>query len=436
MSSDQPAKKARMAAKSWVSYDKECEFPIQNLPYGIFSTSNSSPRAGVAIGDQIVDLAALASAGHFKGLKDDGAFLAEPTLNTFMGEGKAAWDTVRSTVAALLAEDNATLRDDAALRAQVMIPMADATMHLAARIGDYTDFYSSREHATNVGTMFRGKDNALQPNWLHLPVGYHGRSSSVVISGTDVRRPRGQLQKNKDDPKDGSQFGACRLCDFELEMAFFVGPGNDMGESIDIKKADDNIFGVVVMNDWSARDIQKWEYVPLGPFTAKNWATTVSPWVVPLAALDPFKCETSAVKQDNPTPLDYLVDPDYSSYNVNLTVAIKGEDTTKEHVVSKSNFKNLYWNMRQQLVHHSVSGCNMQPGDLLGSGTISGQTEDSFGSMLELCWKGTKTVKLGDEAERKFLKDGDTVVMRGICEGDGYRIGFGDCVGKVLPAHQ
>jgi len=425
-----------MAAKSWISYDAECDFPIQNLPYGIFSSaSNASPRTGIAIGDQILDLSALAVDGHFDGIQDNGGFFSEPTLNTFMGLGKATWDSVRATAASLLAEDNATLRDNAELRAKALVPMSEATMHMPARIGDYTDFYSSREHATNIGTMFRGVDNALQPNWLHLPVGYHGRSSSVVLTGTDVKRPRGQLQTDATDPKKGSGYGPCRLCDFELEMAFFVGPGNEMGEPIDMANADDHIFGVVVMNDWSARDIQKWEYVPLGPFTAKNWATTVGAWVVPLAALEPFRCATSAVKQDNPTPLPYLIDPEYGSYNVDLAVTINGEDCTQDHVVSKSNFKNLYWNMKQQLVHHSVSGCNMRPGDLLGSGTISGPTADSFGSMLELCWKGSKTVKLGEEAERKFLKDGDVVNMTGVCHGDGYKIGFGPCVGKVLAAN-
>jgi fumarylacetoacetase len=284
--------------------------------------------------------------------------------------------------------------------------------------------------------MFRGAENALQPNWLHLPVGYHGRSSSVVVSGTPVRRPRGQLQMDATDPKKGSTFGACKLMDFELEMAMFVGPGNALGEPLKIDEADDHIFGLVVMNDWSARDIQKWEYVPLGPFTAKNFATSISPWVVTLAALEPFRCETSAGKQDNPVPLPYLVDPNYGSYDISLDVSINGTDTTKDHVVSRSNFKNLYWNVKQQLVHHTVSGCDMHPGDLLGSGTISGATEANFGSMLELCWKGTREVDLGDEAKRKFLKDGDNVTMRGFCQGDGYRVGFGSVSGEVLPAHQ
>jgi fumarylacetoacetase len=423
---------------SFVAYDPTtCHFPIQNLPYGVFSTAaNPAPRAGVAIGDQILDLSVLAVEGHFSGIKDNGGFFSEPNLNTFMGLGKPAWDSVRATVASLLSAENATLRDNADLRAKALVPMAEATMHMPAKIGDYTDFYSSREHASNVGTMFRGPENALQPNWLHLPVGYHGRSSSVVLSGTDVRRPRGQLQKDATDAKQGSTFGPCKLCDFELEMAFFVGTGNEMGENIDIANADDHIFGVVLMNDWSARDIQKWEYVPLGPFTAKNWATSISPWVVPLAALEPFKCATSAVKQENPTPLPYLIDPNYGSYNIDLTVAIKGLDTKKPHVITKSNFSCLYWNMRQQLVHHSVTGCNMQPGDLLGSGTISGSEQGSFGSMLELCWKGTKTVALGDEATRKFLKDGDEVIMSGVCQGEGYCVGFGTCTGTVLPAKQ
>eukprot|EP00937_MAST-01D_sp_MAST-1D-sp2_P002775 g2775.t1 len=420
---------------SWIEYSAECDFPIQNLPYGVFSPPGGSPRAGVAIGDQVLDLSALAGAGMFAALPDNGACFSEPTLNAFMGAGKGAWDATRATVTRLLSADTADLRDNADLRASALFAQAEVTMHMPARIGDYTDFYSSREHATNVGTMFRGAANALQPNWLHLPVGYHGRSSSVVLSGTPVRRPRGQLQKDREDPKQGSTFGACKLMDFELEMAMFVGPGNKLGEPLSIDAADDHIFGLVLMNDWSARDIQKWEYVPLGPFTAKNFATSISPWVVPLAALEPFRCATSAGVQDAPEPLPYLKDPNYGSYDVKLEVLIDGEDTTKPHTVSKSNFANLYWNVRQQLVHHTVTGCDMHPGDLLGSGTISGQTPDAFGSMLELCWKGTKEVPLGDEATRKFLKNGDNVIMRGHCQGDGYRVGFGECTGQVLAPH-
>jgi fumarylacetoacetase len=282
--------------------------------------------------------------------------------------------------------------------------------------------------------MFRGPDNALQPNWLHLPVGYHGRSSTIVVDGTPVRRPKGQLQADATDPKKGSVFGACRLMDFELEMGAFVGIPNEMGESVDITKADEHIFGLVLLNDWSARDIQKWEYVPLGPFTAKNFATTISPWIVTLDALEPFKAPTSAVEQKDPEPLPYLRDPDYHSYDINLEVYIKGEGMEKDALVTRSNFKNLYWNVRQQLVHHTVTGCNMRPGDLLGSGTISGPTPESYGSMLELSWKGSKTIDIGGGNTRKFLQDNDEVLMTGFCQGDGYRVGFGDCNGKILPA--
>lgn len=434
--SAEPATKKRKVMSSWVEYAPDCDFPIQNLPWGIFSPAGGAPRVGVAIGDQVLDLSVLAEAGCFSGaVPGDGACFGEGSLNTFMGMGKAAWDATRATVTRLLSADEAELRDNADLRARALVPMAGVTMHMPAKIGDYTDFYSSREHATNVGTMFRGADNALQPNWLHLPVGYHGRSSSVKLSGTPVRRPRGQLQIDREDPKKGSQFGACKLMDFELEMAMFVGPGNEFGDSISIADADDHIFGLVLMNDWSARDIQKWEYVPLGPFTAKNFATTISPWVVPLAALEPFRCATSAGKQEDPVPLPYLQDPKYGSYDIKLEVLIDGDDTTKPQTVSRSNFANLYWNVRQQLVHHTVTGCDMQPGDLLGSGTISGQTQDAFGSMLELCWKGTREVPLGEEAKRKFLKDNDNVIMRGFCQGEGFRVGFGECSGKVLPAH-
>lgn len=285
--------------------------------------------------------------------------------------------------------------------------------------------------------MFRGKDNALQPNWLHLPVGYHGRASTVVVSGTPVRRPHGQLQKDKDDPKQGSIFGPCRLLDFELEMASIVGgPPNPMGQPLTLEQAKERIFGFLLMNDWSARDIQKWEYVPLGPFTAKNFGTTLSPWIVTAEALQGFTGTTSAGPQQvEPAPLEYLKDPKYSSYDVHLQVQIQGENMSEPHTVCKSNFLNLYWNAAQQLVHHSVTGCVMNPGDVLGSGTISGETDAAFGSMLELSWKGSKEVPVGSEV-RKFLKDGDTVIMQGWCTqaASTGRVGFGDCSGKVLPA--
>ncbi|PIK49163.1 hypothetical protein BSL78_13944 [Apostichopus japonicus] len=290
------------------------------------------------------------------------------------------------------------------------------------------DFYSSMFHATNVGIMFRGKDNALQPNWKHLPVAYHGRSSSVVISGTPIRRPCGQL-KPADDPPS---LGACKLFDFELEMGFFVGPGNNLGDPIKINKAQDHIFGMVLMNDWSARDIQKWEYVPLGPFLGKNFGTTISPWVVTMDALEQFAIPNC--KQDPPAQ-PYLHHDDPYTFDIKLLVAIKAEGMKEGAVVARSNHKNLYWTVKQQLVHHAISGCNMNPGDLLGSGTISGETDDSLGSLLELCWKGTREVDLGGGIKRKFLKDGDEVILKGYCQGDGYRVGFGECTGKILPAH-
>ena len=435
---------------SFVEYDAAtCDFPIQNLPYGIFKPSaDAAPRCGTAIGDQVVDLSVLHETGMFQQLGTWTSVFCEPTLNSFMGLGASKWSAVRAAIAQLLSAEEATLRDNSAVRSQALIPMSSVTMCLPCHIGDFTDFYASREHATNVGTMFRGADNALQPNWLNLPVGYHGRASSVVVSGTPIRRPRAQLQKDRADPKQGSVYGTCKLLDFELEMGMFVGPGNDLGTPIDINKADDHVFGFVLLNDWSCRDIQKWEYIPLGPFTAKNVMSTISPWIVTPAALAAFTCPTSAGQQTDPVPHPYLRDPKYGSYDVQLQVAIKpveqaNDATAQPSVITNSNFKYMYWNHRQQLAHHTVTGCNMRPGDLLGSGTISGPTAEppTYGSMLELAWAGpghgpgSKTIQLSDGVERKFLKDGDEVFMTGHCQGNGYRIGFGECRGAVLPAH-
>eukprot|EP01094_Clydonella_sp_ATCC50884_P026658 TRINITY_DN738_c0_g1_i1.p1 TRINITY_DN738_c0_g1~~TRINITY_DN738_c0_g1_i1.p1 ORF type:complete len:434 (-),score=160.41 TRINITY_DN738_c0_g1_i1:563-1810(-) len=411
---------------SFVEYSPECPFPIQNLPYGAFRhTSFDGVHLGVAIGDLVLDLHAVASASLFSNAAVTAAF-QQSTLNDFMSLGRPAWKEARATLTHLLSKDVDTLRDNAELRARALLPQADVQMVMPARVGDYTDFYSSREHATNVGTMFRGADNALQPNWLHLPVGYHGRASSVVVSGTPLHRPSGQLKPAEDPPV----WGTCKLLDFELEMAFFVGPANELGHRIKIENANDHIFGVVVMNDWSARDIQKWEYVPLGPFCGKNFGTTISPWVVTLDALEPFVRQGPA--QDDPKVLPYLEDKEPGAYDVNLEVKLQPEGA-EPTTICTSNLRNLYWSMKQQLVHHSSTGCNMQPGDLLGSGTISGPTPDTYGSMLELTWRGTKPLQLPNGEERKFLKDGDTVIMTGYCQGDGYRVGFGDCVGSVLP---
>ncbi|KAG9403017.1 hypothetical protein AC1031_006556 [Aphanomyces cochlioides] len=434
MSVSSPSKKAKTLA-TFVHVPANSDFPIQNLPYGIFSTRENPEhkRVGVAIGDSVLDLSVLAAEGHFT---FDATFFAEPTLNSFMAAGKATWDSARAAIQRLLSTDEPTLRDDPELQSRALFNQSDVIMHLPAQIGDYTDFYSSREHATNVGIMFRGKDNALQPNWLHLPVGYHGRASTVVVSGTDIRRPRGQLQADKADPSKGSIFSPCRLLDIELEIGIFVGPGTKLGDSISINDAENHIFGLVLMNDWSARDIQKWEYVPLGPFGAKNFGTTISPWVVTLAALEPFRTEPSFGPVQNPEPLPYLFDSNYAkgTYDIQLEVDLKPENGDYA-VISKSNYRYMYWNMKQQLVHHSITGCSMNPGDLLGSGTISGQAEDSYGSMLELSWQGSKDIPIANGETRKFLKDGDTINIRGFCQGNGVRIGFGDCVGKILPAH-
>ncbi|KNC85290.1 fumarylacetoacetase [Sphaeroforma arctica JP610] len=411
---------------SFITYSEDCQFPIQNLPYGVFK-HNGSTRIGVAIGDQVLDLSQVKHFFDGPAMAANQRVFDEGSLNKFMGLGRPAWKEVRSTLQRILSANEPVLRDDKTLRESAFVAISDVEMVLPAQIGDYTDFYSSRDHATNVGIMFRGKDNALMPNWLHLPVGYHGRASSVVVSGTPVRRPCGQTKADETKPP---VYGPCRLLDFELETAFFVGPGNKLGEPIPIAEAQDHIFGMVLMNDWSARDIQKWEYIPLGPFLAKNFASTISPWVVTMDALEDFKLANW--DQSEPKPLPYLQHDDPYTFDMKLFVDIKSETTEK--TVCESNFKYMYWTMKQQLAHHSVSGCNMRPGDLLGSGTISGPNPESFGSMLEQSWKGSKTVDIGNGETRKFIADGDEVTVRGYCQGEGYRIGFGEASGLVLPA--
>lgn len=410
---------------SFIEYGADCPFPIQNLPYGVVETAEGAHIA-TAIGDRVVDLHVLAAAGLFEDAAVTAALKA-PVLNDLMALGKKQWSATRARIGQLLSKDEATLRDNEELRKSAISAMADAKMLLPARIGDYTDFYSSKEHATNVGIMFRGPENALMPNWLHLPVGYHGRASSVVVSGTPIHRPMGQLKP----PEGPPVFGPCKLMDMELETAFLVGPGNKLGHRIPIEEADEHIFGMVLMNDWSARDIQKWEYVPLGPFTGKNVGTTISAWVVTMEALEPFRVQ--GPDQSETPVLPYLQPKTPGAYDIVLTAAIKPPNGEK-NVVTTTNFKYMYWSMQQQLVHHSVTGCNMQPGDLLGSGTISGPTPDSYGSMLELSWRGTKPLKLSNGEERKFLNDGDEVIIEGYCKGDGYIIGFGPAVGSILPA--
>ncbi|MFV2071452.1 MAG: fumarylacetoacetase, partial [Thermoanaerobaculales bacterium] len=412
--------------RSFVDIPAGSDFPIHNLPYGVFRPdAEAEPRIGVAIGEQVLDLAVLAENGILAGAKlGDGAVFREPTLNAFMAAGRPAWREAREVLTRLLRFDEPALRDDAGLRDTAFHAMARVEMLLPAAIGDYTDFYSSREHATNVGVMFRGPENALQPNWLHLPVGYHGRASSVVVSGTDIRRPMGQ---SKAEDAATPSFGPSRLMDFELEMGFFVGPGNALGEPIPIANAADHIFGMVLVNDWSARDIQKWEYVPLGPFLGKSFGTSISPWVVTLDALEPFRCAGPA--QDDPVPLDYLQNPGDCAYDIRLEVLLQSETTAAPERIATSNFKYIYWSVCQQIAHHTVNGCNARPGDLLASGTISGPEKQERGSMLELSWRGTESIELLNGETRKFLADNDTVIMRGHCEANGIRIGFGEVSG-------
>jgi fumarylacetoacetase len=417
------------ALRSFVPVPPESHFPIQNLPYGIFRRRAGGRRAGVAIGEAVLDLTLLEERGLLGAPALRGRRVFDTgTLNAFMASGRAAWGEVRAAVSRLLRADEPTLRDDAALREHALVPAAEVEMLLPADVGDYTDFYSSREHATNVGTMLRGPDKALMPNWLHLPVAYHGRASSVVVSGTDVRRPRGQY---KPDAGPAPTFGPTRALDFELEMAAFVGPGNELGRPVPVGEADEHLFGLVLLNDWSARDVQAWEYVPLGPFLAKNFATSISTWVVPLEALEPFR--TAGPTQD-PAPLPYLRSEGDRTYDVHLEVTLQSERMAAPHRVCASNFKYLYWDVRQQLAHHTVNGCNLRPGDLLASGTISGPAPGSYGSLLELTWRGKQPLALPGGEERRFLQDGDRVTMTGWCQGAGYRVGLGAVSGKVLPA--
>ena len=415
--------------RSFIEVAPDSHFPIQNLPFGVFRPGQGSARVGVAIGEFVLDLSVLEERGllRFPELQDRRVF-SEGALNAFMSLGQSAWQRTRSALQHLLASDTPDLRDDSTLREQAFHRQSEVTMLLPARIGDYTDFYSSYHHAHNVGTMLRGPENALMPNWKWLPVGYHGRSSSIVPSGTDVRRPQGQI---KPPDAEAPSFGPTRSLDYELEMAFFVGPGNELGQPIPIAHAHEHIFGMVLMNDWSARDMQAWEYQPLGPFLAKNFCTSISPWVVMLEALEPFRRPAAA---QDPEPLPYLRPMENASYDIQLEASLQGEGMDTPHVITRTNFQHLYWSMAQQLAHHSVGGCNLQPGDLLASGTISGPDEESRGCMLELTWRGANPLALPNGVTRKWLEDGDKLTITGWCRGEGYRVGFGEVTGGVLPA--
>ncbi|PZR74767.1 MAG: fumarylacetoacetase [Chthoniobacterales bacterium] len=415
--------------KSFIEVAPDSHFPIQNLPFGIFQPSESPARVGVAIGELVLDLSVLEELGHFRSAEfRGGAVFSESALNAFLALGRPAWRKAREVIQHLLAAGTPTLRDDAALRARALHAQKEVTMRLPARIGDYTDFYSSYHHAHNVGTMLRGPENALMPNWKWLPVAYHGRASSIVVSGAEVRRPHGQTK-----PPDAAapSFGPSRSFDYELETAFLVGPGNALGTPVPIDSATDHIFGLVLMNDWSARDVQAWEYQPLGPFLAKNFCTSISPWVVTLEALEEFR---KPLPVQDPEPLPYLRATNDFTYDIQLEARLETAGMDFAHTITRTNFRNLYWSIAQQLAHHTVNGCNLQSGDLLASGTISGPTETSRGCMLELTWRGANPLTLPNGETRKWLEDGDRLTITGWAQGNGYRVGFGEVTGRVIAA--
>ncbi|MGB2483732.1 MAG: fumarylacetoacetase [Flavobacteriaceae bacterium] len=407
----------------WINIDKNSDFSIHNLPFGIFSVDNSEKKIGIAIGDLIIDLSQLSALGLFKTIDFDYQVLKSNYLNDFISLGKEITVELRHLIQKELCNEKSILKNNL----QVFINKKDAKMHLPVKVGDYTDFYSSMEHARNIGTMFRDPKNALLPNWKHLPVGYHGRASSIIVSGHDIHRPKGQVVlPQSSEPV----FDQSNRVDFELEMGFIIGKKTKLGESISTEKAEEFIFGKVLFNDWSARDIQKWEYIPLGPFLAKSFASSISPWVVTMEALEPFKIQ--GPKQE-PKVLPYLNFSGNKNYDINLEVIVRPENSV-ETVVSRTNFKYMYWNMFQQLAHHTVNGCNVNIGDMMASGTISGKNTNSYGSMLELSWAGTKPVILKDGSSRKFIQDNDTVIMRGYCQKGDMRVGFGEVRTKLLKA--
>jgi fumarylacetoacetase len=410
--------------KSFVPVEPDSDFPIQNLPYGVFSTSDEpAPRVGVAIGDFVLDLSKLEQ----DGILDLGTPVFDrPGINEFMSLGPEAWSAARARISELLRHDNPELRDNRLLRQRSLVTRRSARMHLPLAVSGFTDFYSSKEHATNVGIMLRGKDNALQPNWLYMPIGYNGRASTVVVSGTPIFRPWGQI---KDPAAAAPSFGPCKRLDFELEMGVVVGQPSKMGRRLREKDAEEMIFGFVLLNDWSARDMQAWEYVPLGPFQAKAFATSIGPWIVTREALEPFRV---AGPCQDPTPLDHLAETKPNNYDIKLEVDLRGKDSTASIIISRTNFKFMYWSSVQQLMHHASSGCAMNVGDLLGSGTISGPEKDQRGSLLEIAWNGTEPLELADGSVRSFLTDGDSLVIRGKCLNNDLRIGFGEVEGTIV----
>lgn len=424
----------KTAQRSFINYDADSNFPIQNLPYGVFSPLEGGPkRVGVAIGDFVLDLAALEKLGFFNGLglPSDRTVFDSDSLNSFMALGRPVWSAVRKRISWLLDIECLEIQNEAKIRQAVLVPLSNVCLSLPMSIGDYTDFYSSRYHAYNVGVLMRGPENALQPNWLQLPVGYHGRSSSVVLSGTDVVRPWGQI-KNQNDPDPKPAFSPTKMMDYELEIGFVIGKNSKLGSSITESEVNEYIFGLVLVNDWSARDIQAWEYVPLGPFLSKNFCTSISPWVVPMEALENFKCDNQV---QEPEPLSYLKCNQRWNYDINLSVEIS-TDAQDPVSVCNTNSKYLYWNFCQQLIHHTVNGCPVRVGDLMATGTISGPTQDSLGCLLEATSRGKNPIELPSGEKRSFLADGDQITISGFCKGDGFKIGFGEVTGKIMPARE
>ena len=410
--------------KSWINIPKDSDFTIYNLPFGVFSTSEKSKRVGIAIGNNIIDLLVCNRVNIFEGLTIDDSIFENDYLNEFINLGKNKTNRIREIIQNELCNDQSVLKSNN----DVILLNKTAKMHIPVKIGDYTDFYSSIEHASNIGSMFRDASNPLLPNWKHLPVGYHGRASSIIVSGVDIRRPKGQIK-----PIDSEipVFSSSKRLDFELEMGYIIGKNSFLGSSVSTNEAEDYIFGKVLFNDWSARDIQKWEYVPLGPFLGKSFASSISPWVVTLEALEPFKVEGPIQK---PGVLDYLKFSGLKNYDINLSVSITPDESNVESQICESNFKYMYWNMSQQIAHHTVNGCNLNIGDIMASGTISGKSKNSFGSMLELSWGGKNKIKLNDGLTRTFIEDYDSIVMRGYCEKNDIRVGFGEVRSKLLPS--
>jgi fumarylacetoacetase len=414
--------------KTWLEVPENSDFPIQNIPFGVFLTRDDIITIGTRIGNYAIDLGALHQLGYFKGIPLTDDIFLQDTLNDFIADGRKTWRTVRNRIADIFDINNTTLKNNEEHQRVILFTMDEVEMQLPVQIGDYTDFYSSEEHARNVGEMFRGKENAMVPNWYHMPIAYHGRSSSIIPSGIAINRPLGQkMPKGAKTPI----FGPTRALDFELEMAFITTDANNIGESIPAHEAEDHIFGMVLFNDWSARDIQRWEYVPLGPFLGKNFASTISPWIVTLDALEPFRTE-GPKKNSEYKLLDYLKTEGKKTFDIKLEVSIQPEND-EPTLVSKSNFKYLYWNMSEQLAHHTINGCPLNSGDMLASGTISGSREGTFGSMLELSKNGENPIKLSNGSDRKFIQDNDTVILKGFCENKDVRIGFGECSTKILP---